>query len=143
MLLCAAPAEPAVLAVQAMREESLSVPNPVLSTVLTGGAHSDMDLPLFLKSAGAIAPFLEEMAQLTPRADSSDKVLPLIRPVGVRAEAAMFKATAGVNTHKGQIFLLGVCTAAAVRTGGGSRETLEEAGRICRGITGGTGKSRR
>ena len=136
MPLCAAPVRPAHLASQAMRDEVSLSPKPGLVDRIDSGAHSDMDLPLFLKSIDAIAPFLAMMERMTPRDGASEKVLPLIRPVGVRAEAAMFEATGGINTHRGQIFCMGVCTAAAVRKPGSPRDILDEAGRICRGITG-------
>lgn len=127
---------PSALAVQAMKGEVLLTPKPGLVDRLDSGAHSDMDLTLFLKSADSIAPYLKEMADLTPPEGDPLGVLPLIRPVGVLAEQAMFEATCGVNTHKGQIFSLGVCTAAAVRTSGSGRDILVEAGRICCGISG-------
>ena len=136
MIVCAAPVRPSHLAVRAMRDEVFLSPKPGLVDRHDSGAHRDMDLPLFLKSAGIIRPFLEEMESLTPREGPAEDVLPLIRPVGVRAEAAMFKATGGVNTHKGQIFTLGVCTAAAARKGGTPQDILDEAGRICRGLCG-------
>ena len=136
MPLCAAPVRPARLASQAMRDEVSLSPKPGLVDRFDSGAHSDMDLPLFLKSIHAIAPFLEKMERMTPRDGASDKVLPLIRPVGIRAEAAMFEASGGINTHRGQIFCMGVCTAAAIRRPGSPRDILDEAGRICRGITG-------
>src|SRR5699024_6920601 len=36
-----------------------------------------------------------------------------IRPIGIEAEVSMFKATKGVNTHKGLIFLMGIIAAAS------------------------------
>ncbi len=142
MVSSAAPASslliPPLLAFRAMKEEVLLTPKPGLVDRDNSGAHKDMDLSLFLRSAEAIAPFLMEICEKTPRKGESSMVLPVIRPVGVDAEKAMFEATGGINTHKGQIFSLGVCTAAAVRTEEGQDRAsgiLEEAGRICRGIT--------
>ncbi len=128
-------AGPAVYAAEAMRDEVLLSPKPGLVDRLDNGAHRDMDLSLFLKSADAIYPFLEEMAALTPSDGPPEAVLPVIRPVGVEAEKAMFRATGGINTHKGQIFTLGVCTAASQRSRPAAREILNEAGRICRGLS--------
>ena len=129
---------PALMASLAMREEVLLTPKPGLVDQVDRGAHSDMDLPLFLKSADAVAPFLLKMADLTPPEGDASSVLPFIRPVGQDAEKAMLHATGGINTHKGQIFSLGVCTAAAVRTtrrGYPVLKVLEEGGHICRGIS--------
>ena len=60
-----------------------------------------------------MCPYLVEMAKADWSLDGSPVGLfPAIRPIGVRAEAAMFAAaTAGVNTHKGIIFSLGIIAA--------------------------------
>ncbi len=121
----------------AMKEEVLLSPKPGLVDRFDNGPHRDMDLALFLRSAEAVAPFLAEISFATPLEEAS-QVLPLIRPVGRKAEEAMLGATGGVNTHKGQIFSLGVCTAAAVRTGVSPFDAyaiLEEAGDICQGLS--------
>jgi triphosphoribosyl-dephospho-CoA synthase len=102
-----------------------------------------MDRNLFHKSAQAIKPFFIEMAQKTLIFSPSSTVLPSLRPIGIRAEESMMISTGGINTHRGQIFSLGVCLAAAKRVLAmksrhpfpGS-EILLEAGRICQGITG-------
>ena len=127
---------PASLAARSMEEEVLLSPKPGLVDALDNGAHPDMDLSLFLVSAEAVRPYLEEIGRITPPDGDLRPVLQAIRPVGILAEQAMFKATGGVNTHKGQIFSLGICTAAAERTQGGALSVLDEASRICSGISG-------
>ncbi|OQY32975.1 MAG: hypothetical protein B6241_09460 [Spirochaetaceae bacterium 4572_59] len=126
----------AALAARAMRDEVELTPKPGLVDRLDNGSHKDMNLSLFLMSAGVIKPFLVEMARAVSPDGGSLSVLPVLRPIGIRAEEAMFKATGGINTHKGQIFSLGVCTAAAMRVGNSAAAVLEEAGRICSGICG-------
>ena len=55
--------------------------------------------------------------------------------MGLEAEKAMLTATGGINTHKGQIFILGVALAASRRKSlGDGQALLREAGEICRGI---------
>ena len=127
---------PASLAARSMVEEVLLSPKPGLVDALDNGAHPDMDLSLFLASAETVRPYLEEIERVTPSEGDSRSILEVIRPVGILAEQAMFKATGGVNTHKGQIFSLGICTAAAKRTPGGALCVLDEASRICSGISG-------
>jgi len=132
----------AALAWKAMITEVDLSPKPGLVDSLDSGAHRDMDKNLFHLSAVAIRPYFEEMAKKTPSNLPASHVLPMIRPIGIQAEEAMFRATGGINTHKGQIFSLGVALAAAVRVlESGSRgpcpgsEILMEAGRICQGMT--------
>lgn len=136
------PAAAAPLAVHAMRAEVRLSPKPGLVDSLDRGAHGDMDLSLFLESIDVIAPFLALMTEAAPSGGEAPAVLARIRPLGRAAERAMFRKTGGVNTHKGQIFILGVCCSAAKRvilsSGGrdfGAEEVLCEAGAVCRGLT--------
>jgi len=130
------------LAWRAMISEVDLSPKPGLVDSLDSGAHRDMNRDLFHLSAGAIRPYFDQMVKNTPAACPAVEVLPVLRPIGLEAEQAMFEATGGINTHKGQIFSLGVTLAAAVRllesgwkgSTGGS-EILLEAGRICQGVT--------
>ncbi len=135
MAVCTSPREICLAgapASDAMREEVRLSPKPGLVDSLDNGAHQDMDLSLFLRSADALESYFREITEAAPCGDVSS-VLPRLRPLGIRAEKLMFDATGGVNTHKGQIFSLGVCTAAAVRVDAAG-EILSEAGRICRGL---------
>lgn len=133
------------LAVQSMIQEVELTPKPGLVDRLDAGAHNDMTLEHFYKSAGVLEPWFNEIIEATPIDGPSSDVLKKIRPTGICAEKAMFKATGGINTHKGQIFSLGVCLAAAHRVMSQPQhsnmnktsgiEILLEAGRICRGIS--------
>lgn len=90
-------------------EEVHTTPKPGLVDGHDSGAHWDMDLPLFEKSAAAITPYLTQMAAygLEFSGDLS-QLFPGVRLIGRNAEAAMFQATGGVNTHKGILFILGI-----------------------------------
>ncbi|WP_413739167.1 triphosphoribosyl-dephospho-CoA synthase CitG [Sodalis sp. RH21] len=99
----------------ALREEVLLAPKPGLVDSLNNGAHRDMDLALFMRSIGAIAPWFGRFVAAGKACGGlpPERVLPAVRPIGLACEQAMFSATRGVNTHKGGIFSLGLlCTAA-------------------------------
>lgn len=104
------------LARSALLEEVRATPKPGLVDLLDCGAHRDMDACTFFRSAEAIAPYLGQMFQT---AAGWDGTLPAlfreIRRIGLAAETAMFRATSGVNTHRGAIFTLGLLSAGAGR----------------------------
>ncbi|MDO4556339.1 MAG: triphosphoribosyl-dephospho-CoA synthase, partial [Lachnospiraceae bacterium] len=102
------------LAEKAMLDEVFTTPKPGLVDCYSNGAHLDMDLSLFCKSAKAITPHMTQMALLG--ADSvnlNTNLFQKIRKIGIEAEKAMFHATNGVNTHKGMIFSMGVFSTVA------------------------------
>ena len=101
-------------ALRAMLYEVSVTPKPGLVDRRDSGAHRDMDFFTFVDSAAAIAPFFNRMCRLgyhSPRSNSA--FCRELRTLGMDAEAAMYRATGGVNTHKGLIFSLGLLTAAA------------------------------
>ncbi|SQD79338.1 triphosphoribosyl-dephospho-CoA synthase CitG [Moritella yayanosii] len=102
------------LAYNAMLAEVYLTPKPGLVDRQSNGAHDDMDVALFQRSANAIKPFLSQFVQrgwMLSKGNASD-LLTGIRGIGINCERAMFGATFGVNTHKGMIFSLGlVCSA--------------------------------
>ncbi len=131
--LCAA--EAARLALKSMLFEVDLSPKPGLVDALDTGAHSDMNRELFYRSAYTLEPWFEKIFTTAPRGADPAPVLPAIRKTGVKAEQAMYEATGGINTHKGQIFILGVTLAAARRRAGGNTlSILDEVSSICRGI---------
>ncbi len=98
----------------ALLEEVYTTPKPGLVDQYDTGSHKDMDCRLFEKSAAAIAPYLKQMfyTGLEWRQSPSD-LFRAIRKTGIYAEKAMFRATDGVNTHKGAIFTMGLLCAGA------------------------------
>ncbi|ABR74562.1 2-(5'-triphosphoribosyl)-3'-dephospho CoA synthase [Actinobacillus succinogenes] len=92
-------------------------PKPGLVDSLTNGAHKDMNLQTFEQSAAALRPFFAKfvLAGMASAEFSESEVLATIRPLGLEAEKAMFRATANVNTHKGAIFAFGLVCAAIGR----------------------------
>lgn len=90
-------------------------PKPGLVSHVDSGSHTDMNASTFRASATAIAPYLHAMA--TAGAHGGD--MSWLRTIGMQAECAMLAATAGVNTHRGAIFGLGLlCAAAGARVTG-------------------------
>lgn len=102
------------LAAAALVEEVYTTPKPGLVDLNNTGAHRDMTVQTFLYSAAALQPYFREMAELGRTLPQED-LLPALRESGIRAEAAMFKATNGVNTHKGALFSLGILCGCAGR----------------------------
>lgn len=102
------------MAGRALEEEALTTIKPGLVDAFSSGAHKDMDLEMFLRSAKVLEPYFVVMAHLGERYCASPRYLfRLIRQVGLEAEKVMYEATGGVNTHKGAIFTIGILSAAA------------------------------
>lgn len=107
----------AQLARQAMLAELEADPKPGLVCPSHNGAHRDMDYAAFRASAAALFPFFTECARIgqATAATPPEAAMPLLRQAGRDGEAAMYAATGGVNTHKGQVFSLGLLAAALGR----------------------------
>mgnify|MGYP004477205035 CR=1 FL=1 len=99
------------LAAKALTEEVRLTPKPGLVDEHNNGAHSDMDLSLFLRSIDALTPWFRQITALSLcGADAA-----ALQAAGREAEATMFRATGGVNTHKGALFSFSVLLAALGR----------------------------
>jgi len=97
-------------AAAALLFEVAATPKPGLVDRHNTGAHTDMDIALFQKSALAIAPYFYRFVRYgTENRDKApETLLADARRIGIEAEAAMLQATGGVNTHKGAIFSMGI-----------------------------------
>lgn len=105
-----------ICAWQSLLEEVYTTPKPGLVDLYSAGAHTDMDVGTFEKSAQALKPYFIQMARQGISLRCSPKELFCqIRKTGIAAEQAMYRATGNVNTHKGLIFTLGIFCAAAGR----------------------------
>ena len=102
---------------EALEREVLLTPKPGLVDAANSGAHNDMDKGTFLRSAAALEPWFQAMAERGEALPTEDPQVLLadLRPIGIQAEADMYAATGGVNTHKGALFSLGLLCAAAGR----------------------------
>ena len=93
------------LAAKALTEEVRLTPKPGLVDEHNNGAHSDMDLSLFLRSIDALTPWFRQITALSLcGADAA-----ALQAAGREAEAG------GVNTHKGALFSFSVLLAALGR----------------------------
>lgn len=94
------------LAEASLVAEARLTPKPGLVDCATTGAHTDMDLSTFMASARALGPLFAEYVAAGAEMGPVDPaaLADAVRRIGVRAEAAMFAATDGVNTHKGANF---------------------------------------
>lgn len=107
----------------ALLGELYTTPKPGLVDLHDQGAHSDMDVHTFEQSTAAILPYLVSMAEAgydfagtyarEAQEPAPSLLFQTIRKIGKEAEAAMFEATGGVNTHKGMIFSMGILMAAS------------------------------
>lgn len=106
------------MAENALLAEVHFTPKPGLVDEANNGAHRDMDVPLFERSAHALRPCFEEFVRLGIQGASPAA----LQQAGVRAEQAMFAATGGVNTHKGAIYSGALLLHAAGRLLSGEEE---------------------
>ncbi|WP_315385925.1 triphosphoribosyl-dephospho-CoA synthase MdcB [uncultured Stenotrophomonas sp.] len=97
------------LGVASLHAELALAPKPGLVTPFDTGSHTDMDAGTFLRSLFGLRHYFRAVAL----AGGSDAPFATLRTLGIAAEAAMLRATGGVNTHRGAIFNLGLLVAAA------------------------------
>ncbi len=107
-------------AIAALHDELALAPKPGLVSPIDSGSHADMDARCFMRSLFALRHYFPAVAA----AGARDAPLSELEALGRHAEAAMLRATGGVNTHRGAVFTLGLlCAAAGV---------LSAQGRPCR-----------
>lgn len=109
--------EAANLACRALLYEVGTSPKPGLVDRFNNGRHKDMDIFTFMNSSSALWPYFENCVRIGRKtADRSPaETFSRLRKEGQKAELAMFKATKGVNTHKGAIFSVGIVCGALGR----------------------------
>lgn len=90
-------------------------PSPGLVSPMDAGAHIDMSLITFMVGTSVLAPYFTLFADLGySKIDSSPaELFRELRALGSQAERDLLKATAGVNTQRGQLFLLGLASGIA------------------------------
>lgn len=98
------------LASMALQVELDTTPKPGLVDRNDNGAHRDMDHALMQRSIQALHPYFVRLAQLgfNGKQPCHDEIV----NIGIEAEREMFKATGGVNTHKGALFSIGLAAVA-------------------------------
>lgn len=105
----------AELATRSLLYEVAVSPKPGLVDRFHNGSHKDMDIFTFLNSASALHSYFYRCAYAGLKYGHNKDMsglLPTLRIYGKGAEAAMFRSTGGINTHKGAIFTIGILCAA-------------------------------
>ena len=105
------------LASKALLDEVDTTPKPGLVDRNNNGSHRDMTPETFRKSVEALRGYWKNcfLSGAETAKDPPDAAFRQLRQLGLQAEAAMFHATGGVNTHKGAIFTLGTLCGAIGR----------------------------
>ena len=96
-------------AVAALYDELALEPKPGLVSFVDSGSHHDMDARTFMRSLFALRHSFPRLAALGAAGADFDA----LEREGRAAESRMLHATAGVNTHRGAIFSLGLLCASA------------------------------
>jgi triphosphoribosyl-dephospho-CoA synthase len=121
-------------AVRALYREATLEGKPGLVGPVDSGAHQDMTLATFYRSLFALRGYFPAIAAL----GAADPALADLQACGRDAEAAMLRATGGVNTHRGAIFHLGLlCAAGGALAATGGRIDASRACAWVRGKFGG------
>jgi|LGOV01.1.fsa_nt_gb holo-ACP synthase CitX len=101
------------IAVKAIFSELELYPSFGLVSHRDSGSHTDMNYETFIKSTFAIKKYISKYII----AGFEEDIKPLeLQKIGLKAEQKMFKATNGINTHKGLIYLLGIFLPAFTKT---------------------------
>jgi holo-ACP synthase/triphosphoribosyl-dephospho-CoA synthase len=85
---------------------------PGLVTYTDSGSHTDMDRFTFAKSQASLLTYYRDCFLLGWDTVDDDKHILSLRLNGMEAEQRMFRATGGINTHRGWIYLAGILSAA-------------------------------
>ena len=108
-------ADVARLATQALLYEVATTPKPGLVDRNNSGSHRDMDFFTFQASASALYPYFSQCVKIGRETADVQQTFLKLRLPGKLAEGEMLHATAGVNTHKGAIFSMGILCGALGR----------------------------
>jgi triphosphoribosyl-dephospho-CoA synthase len=99
------------LAVRSLYAELALYPKPGLVSLVDNGSHDDMNAATFVRSMFALRRYFAQIAQAGMRGAPFHE----LKRLGIDAERRMLRATAGINTHRGAIFCLGLLCAAIGR----------------------------
>ncbi len=121
------------LAVAALDWEVDFTPKPGLVDAVSVGAHTDMNVETFHRSAANLHSYFTELGIAADHHQPDDALRETIGRLGRQAELTMYEATNGVNTHKGAIWTLGLLvTAYWLQPNGQPNQWLILAGHLAR-----------
>jgi triphosphoribosyl-dephospho-CoA synthase len=98
-------------AVRALYTEVALEPKPGLVSFRDSGSHSDMNAETFVRSLFSLRGYFNRITT----AGHDAAAFHVMQTLGQEAEARMLAATAGINTHRGAVFALGLLCASAGR----------------------------
>jgi len=109
-------------------------PKPGLVDRRGSGAHRDLTLALMERSAHSLTPTFYALAQQSWRRPADVALRETVGRLGREGERQMMAATAGVNTHRGAIWALGLLVSAAAMMDGnaGSQQLCDTAAALAR-----------
>ncbi len=95
------------LAVRSLYAELSLYPKPGLVSLVDNGSHRDMTAATFMRSMFTLRHYFARITQ----AGADNASFSTLAALGLEAESRMLRATAGINTHRGAIFGLGLLCA--------------------------------
>ncbi|WOA52164.1 triphosphoribosyl-dephospho-CoA synthase [Dickeya solani] len=114
-------------ATRCLIEEARLSPKPGLVDSRGSGAHQDLTLALMERSAHSLTATFHTLALQSWQRPADAALRQLVGRVGREGEQHMMLATAGVNTHRGAIWALGLLVSAAAMLGGvGTAQTIAD-----------------
>nr|WP_287857300.1 triphosphoribosyl-dephospho-CoA synthase [Klebsiella sp.] len=108
----------AQIASDCLIDEARLSPKPGLVDSRGNGAHLDLNLALMERSAHSLTPTFHALAQQSWLRPVDIALRETVGRLGREGEAQMMQATAGVNTHRGAIWALGLLVSATAMMGG-------------------------
>jgi triphosphoribosyl-dephospho-CoA synthase len=96
------------MAVQSLYAELTLYPKPGLVSLIDNGSHTDMTAATFMRSLFSLRHYFIR----TTLAGFRGAPFAQLKILGIEAEQRMLAVTAGINTHRGAIFCLGLLSAA-------------------------------
>lgn len=124
----------AQMATACLIEEVNLTPKPGLVDRRGSGAHHDLTLALMERSARSLTPTFYALAQQSWQRPADIALRETIGQLGREGERQMMAATAGVNTHRGAIWALGLLVSAGAMLAGtgDSQRICEVAAQLAR-----------
>lgn len=114
----------AEFATQALVDEARLSPKPGLVDARGSGAHQDLTLALMERSAHSLTPVFHRLAIAGWQRPADSALRQEVGRIGREGEQRMMAATAGVNTHRGAIWAMGLLVTAVAMQG--ERNTIQQ-----------------
>ena len=100
-------------ALASLHAELVLAPKPGLVCPGDAGSHDDMDATTMMRSIAALRGGFRRLVDRAADRARPAATFAELQAIGIDAERAMLRATGGINTHRGAIFVVGLLAAAA------------------------------